>query len=81
MYLDDAQKLAYGIVECLNPTAATIILHPIIIEQYGQYHGCPVMPALTAATSITISTSKYRGHFDVVDGFINTYIVLNIIKQ
>ncbi|MFN3590145.1 MAG: hypothetical protein ACK4UP_12250 [Spirosomataceae bacterium] len=81
MYIDPSnpQELKYGLVESAD--GRSIKLSPLQFSKFGDHHNCPTFDSHVKGAPIAIPISHYRGHFSVTDGFVNKYVVLNIIKK
>jgi hypothetical protein len=74
------QQPMYGIVQSWDD--CNISVQPLTFRQHGKFHNCPLFESRVLQPIMSVPRSMYVGHFDVtIDGYVNTFILLNMIKR
>jgi hypothetical protein len=75
--LDHSVSLRYGIVQ--NIESECIVVAPLTFDEESANHSCPKFTAAKKEAPITILKSFIISKFELTDGYVNIYALLNSI--
>lgn len=79
LYERTGASLGYAIVKEVQDHA--FIIRPLKAKQCNPDHNCPELATMVKEKQISIPCSQFRGLMNTIDGYVNEYALLNIIKK
>jgi hypothetical protein len=70
----------YGIVDSWDENSITV--RTLRFLNFHKYHYSPYFATSVAGATVVVPRAMYLGHFDVtVDNYVNTFVLLNMVKK
>lgn len=77
--IHDPSIIQHGFLESVKDGMMQV--QQLTFTQFGKYHGCPKFDSHRLDAIISVPISNYKGHFELTGGFVNSYVLLNLVRK